>query len=352
MKRILGLAIILVLLSTMMMGCSSGTEKSEEELKAEILAEMKAEMEKEANASKEADANKEADPKGNEAANIETQEKQQNPTTTTETQEKNTTGQPDKPANALIEADEARGYFKYKANMAVNFDIDMDGRDEEIKYEPANGKLIITGYKAVDIDTMFAEKEHFIIIKFSDKYNTEMNMIGIVDYGPSNDPTTSLYSITALGGKKGFGSVGAVPGELVSVTKYDADNMDDFNYKAILIRGEGIEAPVRLSVLPATWFGRNLFTFYTTYNSLIDNIEKYGQDYETKMVLRAERDVRAYSEKDKSSASITIKAGQDVYVLATDNSEWIAMLTEEAVGGWVYISDIDDSFFSGYPIFD
>lgn len=203
------------------------------------------------------------------------------------------------------------------------------------------------------VESVFLEKSYFIIVKFSDKFNTTMNMIGIIDYGPSNDPSTSLYSIIAPRGENSFCEVGSVSGVLVPPSKYNGENMDDFNYKAVLIKGQGIEASVRLSdLLPQTWFGRNLFTYYSTYCSLIDNINKYNQDYETKVLLKAEKDVKVHSEKDLNSETAMIKAGQKVYLIATDNKQWIAVATEEGIEGWVNVKDISPSHFSGYPVFD
>lgn len=254
-------------------------------------------------------------------------------------------------SNVLIESNN-KNYYKYKTNTTVKFDLDGDGKDEQITYDTNKGKLMVAGYDPIDIPTTFAEKEYFIIIKFNDKYNTKMNMIGIIDYGPSSDPTTALYSIIEPRGEKWFGSVGSVGGEIIPPSKYDEDNIDDFNYKAVIREGVGIEAPVRLSVVPQTWWGRNIFTYYSTYCAVIDNINKYNRDYETKSVLTVKNDVTAYKEKDTSSDSFTIKADQQVYLLATDNKEWVAMMAEDETMGWVKVKDITENNFSGFAIFD
>ena len=97
--------------------------------------------------------------------------------------------------------------------------------------------------------------------------------------------------------------------------------------------------------MPQTWFGRNLFTYYSTYVSLIDSIYKYETDYVTKSELKVEKDIIAYSEKDLNSNNIIIKAGQRVKLVATDNSEWVKMYKENGVGGWVCLSEItSDSY--------
>jgi len=363
MRKVLIILLVLLIIASLA-GCSS-EQKSAEELKAEIKAEMEAEaklkekLKEELKEEMEKEKEKEnlqasSKPSAVSNGNIKNEQVVQETGENPKEQETKVSLQPEKVSTVLIESDEAQGYFKYKTNVTVNFDIDGDGIKEEIKYDATNGKLNVSGYKAVDIDAFpFGETEYFIIIEFKDKFDTEMNMIGIIDYGPSSDPTTTLYSIIAPMGEKWFGSVGTVPGEIVPPSKYNEHNMDDFNYKAVLKKGSGIEAPVRLSVGNQTWFGRNLFTYYSTYNSLIDNIEKYEQDYETRSELMVEKDVKAYSEKDTSSESIIIKAGYKAHLVFTDNKEWIYMFSEaDLSGGWVKVTDVTESNFSGFVMFD
>ena len=256
-------------------------------------------------------------------------------------------------SDVLIESN-GSNYYKYKSNESVYFDIDRDGADEEIVYDTAKGRLMVSGYEGISIDTMFAEREYFNIIKFSDKYDTKMGMIGILDYGPSSDIVTNLYSVIEPRGEKTFVSVGSVPGEIVTPSNFDGDNIDDFNYKAVLYDGRGIEAPVRLSILGGlqTWYGRNLFTYYTTYFQLMDNNNKYERDYETRISLRTKNAITAYEEKDFNSNNFTIKGGQVVYLLATDNKEWIGMISKNETMGWVNVKDVTERNFSGFSVFD
>lgn len=267
----------------------------------------------------------------------------------------------------LIESN-GTNYYKYKTNTTVHFDIDQDGTDEEIIYDTENGKLKIAGYEDVDTNEVMdwkpyladkgyiAEKDYFIIIKFNDKFMDDyiMNMIGIIFKGPDGNSITTLYSIIAPMGENWFGKVGQIPGEIVIPSNFDEENMDDFNCKAVLYEKRGVEAPVRLSIIDnlQTWFGRNDFTYYSTYCSLIDNIHKYEQDYITKVELRIEKDVTAYNEKDLSSDNLTIKGGQKVYFIATDNNEWIKILAEDETMGWVNVKDVTESNFSGFIISD
>lgn len=247
-------------------------------------------------------------------------------------------------------------YYKYKTNTTVHFDLDGDGTDEEIRYEVQDierGKLTVKGYEPIDITTEIGEQEYFVIVKFSDKFETTMNMIGIIDYGPSMDPVTQLYSIIAPRGENTLVGVGNVPGQLVHKTQYDSNKKEDFDYKAVLIENKGIEAPVRLSPNHVgTWFGRNLFTYYSTYCSLIDNINKYGQDYKTNVILNIKKPVKAYKEKDKETESVTIKGDQQVTLTATDNETWIKMKADDGTEGWVNVESVTNDNFSGFPMYD
>ncbi len=265
--------------------------------------------------------------------------------------------------NVLIESDGEQGYttyYKYKSNETVHFDLNGDGKKEEIIYQTdydefIPGKLIVSGFDPIEIhDFPFGETDYFIIVKFSDKFGTSMNMIGIIDYGPSMDPTTSLYAIIEPRGEEWFGSVGVIEGELVPPSEYNENSMDDFNYKAVLRYGQGIEAPVRLSysVAPQTWFGRNLFTYYGTYASLIDNIAPYGNDYVTNSELKIEEQVTGYAEKNMAAANVSFKAGQSTRLVATDNDQWIKMVAADGTEGWVLVSDVTAEKFSGFVFFD
>ena len=272
---------------------------------------------------------------------------------------------------ALIESS-GNNYYKFKSNTNVYFDIDQDGINEKINYSIDNdnlkAKLIIDGYNPIEIETFQAETSWFQIINFTDKYGTNMNMIGLFDYGPSADPVTTLYSIIAPNGTKSFVSVGTINAQLVDKSKYIniSDSYDfskeatteylafseDFIGKAFLIENEGIEAPVYLSInIPQVWYGRTLFTYYSTYCSLVDSSEKYDTDYKTYSVLSVTNNVKAYANKDINSEFNFITSGQNVLLYSTDNKDWVAMEAEDGTKGWVHVNDISNDNFDGFVIF-
>jgi hypothetical protein len=258
--------------------------------------------------------------------------------------------------DALIEKIDSN-YYKYPINSTVYFDIDDDGVEEKITYEAkeeevANHNILsIEGYDPIDIYQMNGEN-YFIIIKFSDKFDTNMNMIGTLENGPSCDPLTNFYTIISPQGQKVFTNVGSVEGILVPNSQYNPNNKEDFDYKAVLLDNVGIEAPVRLEPFAGTWFGRNIFTYYSTYCSLIDNINKYNLDYITNIILNVENSVNAYSKKDLNSSSIIINDSQEVTLTATDNKKWVYMKTTDGTEGWINVKDITDTNFSGFLAYD
>ncbi len=370
MRRLLYLLLIMVFTIGLAAGCGANeTVKSEDELKEEIKAEMKAEMkaeqqkEEELRAQAKVEVEAEKKKKQEESKEIQTQQSknlQETPEPKQDTKADTTSTAPGVSKDTLIESNGVN-YYKYRTNETVSFDIDGDGTQEKIKYTTKSDKLdygqailSIDGYKDVDISGASLEDDYFVILKFSDKYDNKMNMIGILDYGPSFDLVTELYSIVdPMGiGEKSFVSVGSVTAEIVPPDQYNENDMDDFNYKAVLLENEGIDAPVRLQVMGQTWFGRSLNVYYTTYVRLLDTTEKYDVDYRTKSDLTTARDIKLHEFKDVNAASFIVKAGEIVHLTATDNKEWVGMATGDGAKGWYSLKDFSPESFTGYAMFD
>ncbi len=247
--------------------------------------------------------------------------------------------------------------LRFNTNETIHFDLNEDGNEEEILYKPGdmseNGQLIVSGFDPIEIaDFPFGETDYFVIARFSDRFGTEMNMIGILDHEPNGWPITHLFAITTPRGEDFLGSVGSVGGKLVSASEYSSQSEDDFNNKAVIIPGEGIEAPVWMSVTPQTWIGRNMFTFYSTYVSLIDNIDPYGIDYITNIELVIEQSITGYLDKDNNSDEVTFLPNQNVRFVATDNEAWVKVIADDGTEGWVPVSEITEDVFSGFRRFN
>ncbi|OEF96987.1 hypothetical protein [Desulfuribacillus alkaliarsenatis] len=360
MKRFLFISLI-VLTIVALIGCSkqASNELSEEEMREQIRAELEAEQQGEQQ-TEQTEQESQGSQSNQQAPTQQQQRTQQQPAQQQPTQP---AAKPQQSGNPLIDSYNEQGktvFYRFRTNETVLFDLNDDGNKEAIIYRTGTtespGELVVSGFEPIEIwDMPFGETEYFVIIRYKDEYNLEMNMIGIIDYGPSMDYTTTFYSIIAPMGEDWFGYVGDVGGKLVPPTEYNDSNQGgidtDWNYKAVLRYGEGIEAPVRLSVTPGSWYGRNIFTYYTTYKTLIDNIDKYNRDYRTDLDLKVERSIKLYDEKSLSSSTTVLEAGQIVQMAMTDNAEWIYMIARDGTKGWARVSDVTESNFSGFLIF-
>ncbi|MBC2727348.1 SH3 domain-containing protein [Desulfosporosinus sp.] len=364
MRRLLYLLLIIVFTIGFAAGCGTNkTLKSEDTLREEVKAEMKAEQEKEEELRAQAKVEVEAEKKKKQEESKKNQQSknpQENPEPNQNSKTDSTSTQPAVSIDPLIESNGVN-YYKYRTNETVSFDIDGDGIQEKIKYTTKSDNLhygqailSIDGYKEMDISGASLENDYFIILEFSDKYDNQMNMIGILDYGPSFDLVTELYSIVDPTGRgeKSFVSVGSVTAEIVPPDKYNENDMDDYNYKAVILENEGIDAPVRLQVMGQTWFGRSLNVYYTTYVRLLDTTEKYDVDYRTKSDLTTAKDIKLHQFKDVNAAGFTVKAGEIVHLIATDNEEWVEIATNDGGKGWYSLKDFSSESFTGYAIFD
>ncbi len=255
--------------------------------------------------------------------------------------------------DSLIQSDKVN-YYKFESNQEVSFDIDNDGTDEKIKYitqendglEFGQVRLLVNNYEAIDLEGIFIQEDYFLIIKFSDKHGTNMNMIGIIDYGPSNDYTTSFYAIRN-NGEKSLVNVGCIGGEIIPLDEYSESNMQHFNYMAVIRENQGIEAPTRLDVMSQTWFGRSIYTFDEKISRLVRNTA-----YMTSSELTTLKDITIYKEKSLDSTSSIIKAGETVQLISTDNREWVEMYTNSSGKVWYNLNYFTLDSFEGYVVFD
>ncbi|KDR95624.1 hypothetical protein SAMN02745945_01475 [Peptoclostridium litorale DSM 5388] len=263
----------------------------------------------------------------------------------------------DKTFSGLIYTND-KNYWEYKPDSTVYSDLDGDGKDEEILFDSSTGKLLVNGYFREAGNMQSTDYSSFAIIAFNDKFGADIGkIIGIKDFGPSMDYTTTFYVYwTEVNGQKSKNpiiSVGTTGGLISRSDTFDRSNSEDFNTKAILT-DEGIEAPVRLEKIH-TWWGRNIFTYYGTYKSLINNIHKYDQDYDTSLgnnVLYQKESSTYYSEKDENSPSVISSGGQNIRMTKTDDNEWVYMVADDGTQGWARIETVKSSGYDGFQFYD
>ena len=251
-----------------------------------------------------------------------------------------------------------KNYWEYRPDSTVYSDLDGDGKDEEILFDSATGKLFVNGHYIEAGNMQSTDYSSFVIIAFNDKFGSDIGkIIGIKDFGPSMDYSTTIYVYwTEVNGQKSKNpifSVGTTGGLISRSDTFDRSNPYDFNTKAILT-AEGIEAPERLEKIH-TWWGRNLYTYYGTYKSLINNIYKYDRDYDTSLgnnTLYQKESNKYYSEKNESSPFVISNGGQNISMTKTDDENWVYMVADDGTQGWVKIETVKSPEYEGFQFYD
>jgi len=235
-------------------------------------------------------------------------------------------------------------YYAFKSNEKVSFDLDGDGRDEVIEYRPADEwgfDLTVSGYGTLSAEALNLETDRFSIVKYEDPYQDDFDryVIGILEYGPSDDLLTRLYAvIDAPDGSEAFVSIGSLQGELVDEADFDFEK--DFDTKAFAMADNGFNAPVRMTLLPITCFGRTQFIYNATDVRLADAVIENQLDYVTRITSHINADILVYDEKDTGATSRTITGGQEVTLAATDNVNWVYLMSDRGESGWVEAEQI------------
>ncbi len=163
------------------------------------------------------------------------------------------------------------------------------------------------GYYILDIDT-------------SDSYRE----IAILDEGPSNDPRTYIFRYT---------------GEELKYCGYVTDFPD---HSTFCTNGDGsITASKRLSILQTWWADA---TWKLSDEDILveqsrDMYYTYQPVPEEATTNHATRELKLYKRPDKTSASITVKKGEIIQLTATDNKNWIEIISESGTIGWFYLHD-------------
>ena len=248
-------------------------------------------------------------------------------------------------------------YYQFSANQQILFDLNEDGVNEEIYFDTTDFMqctLSISGYHPVVEEGINLETTYFSVVKYHDPYSSDFDFyaIGILDYGPSSDLVTKLYAVVPTPmGDEAFVSVGSIGGMLVDRDVYDMSDEVKFNEFAFSQEANGLNVPVRLSLLPITWYGRNDFVYHTTNMRLMDQGEDRGELYETNISSKIAEDVMVYGERDKSAATKVILGGQELNFIETDNVEWIFVTAEDGAMGWLHKDDVDFEIFTDMTLY-
>jgi hypothetical protein len=243
----------------------------------------------------------------------------------------------------LIEVKEENGietYWSYGPNQEVYFDLDSDNNIEKIVFDTKNNELRVNDNHIVNLDESII-KTNFLILRYYDHYDAEMFLIGLEKRDANDDVVkTNLYALIKPDGQKWFGSVGEIRGSIQLPHEVNLESKIDFDTKAIIIYGEGINAPVKLNVFNNDEvIGRSLFTYYSTYKQFVDNSNQYDNDYIINFEGTLKNPIMVYKSKEEMNGE-EIKKNTKIKFLTTDNDRWTYILCENGTSGYTIIQDI------------
>lgn len=236
----------------------------------------------------------------------------------------------------------------------VSYDLNGDGIDEDISVnaqEYADGKLTVGN---VSVDFMAINPTgYFTIVNVDQSEN--MLLVGISDYGFSDDDMTVLY---AYDGER-ITDMGAF-GDILGQNSYDKPGA--------VCHGDGtISARVRMDVL-GTWTAMGLYQMGE--NGLEDQTDLYlrmdWEDQITGWEVTTKAELAMYTDGTQTGERVIVPAGTMVRMTAVrrgqeDNTHWACfevdsmsatlwLLTEET--DWQTYVQTDDGLISSDEIFE
>lgn len=222
----------------------------------------------------------------------------------------------------------------YQGGEEVKVDLDGDGVLESLQYKVReqqndfganngevtnveermkffiNGKERLTAENAEGELLLEAPSKEFIIVDIDEK--DDYKEIVFIDEGPSADYTTTYFRYDH--------------GKLI----YLGMTYDDRNG----VLGDGkIISSERASILQTWWIDK----VYELKNNILQEVPQ--ELYETDFVVGLLREVPIYQEKDEMSETFTVKEGEKIRLLGTDNISWIAIETQDGRKGWIKIDE-------------
>jgi len=219
------------------------------------------------------------------------------------------------------------------AKSSVKVDLNGDGMDDDVYYEPSTdgysiGHLSVNGTdftKALYDNGLYTdnlEPKYYCItdIDTSDK----MLEIAIMDYGPSDDCVTHFFRYDGTALKY----IGNISGLIIS----------SFNDKSDLaFNGDGtISSYMRLGVVQ-TWFAKVNWKLSASGSFEPVPQDLYYPNSDTGCNVTTRVDITAYEKNDAASAKSTLTKGTALTFFATDNKEWLLAETKDKKQFWIHL---------------
>lgn len=210
----------------------------------------------------------------------------------------------------------------YQLGQAVTLDINGDGSSEKILCQKEGGKVKVT----INDSSLVIESDNpsqfyaIVDIDNKDKYQE----IALSDFGPSNDLTSVFCyydgkNVIAMGKTQGL---------------YNIENKLD---GSILIDGSGkIIAKTRSKILQ-TWFYDKEFLLNSNHRLQEIPVNLYPTDYDVYVI----QPIKLYADTKDKDPTLSIKDGQTLKIIGTDNQVWCLVQTTTGVKGWIAVDHYD-----------
>ncbi|PKM73407.1 MAG: hypothetical protein CVU91_05630 [Firmicutes bacterium HGW-Firmicutes-16] len=219
-----------------------------------------------------------------------------------------------------------------KAGNSVTVDLNGDGKEDEVYYEPDEDTYSIlhlsvngTDYAGSVYDQEFYSDNlegAYCITNIDASDN--MLEIAIMDYGPSDDCITSFFRYDG----NDLIYLGNVSGLIASSYSDKSD---------LTFNGDGtISSYVRLSVMQ-TWFANVDWQLADTGRFEVVPTDLYYPTSESGCDVTALADIYLYVINSDSSAKTVLTAGAALKLIATDNLQWVLAETSDGKECWIHL---------------
>ncbi len=244
---------------------------------------------------------------------------------------------------SLLEIREEEGievYWSFRSDSEVYFDLDNDGSIEKIVLDTNNYELRVNDEYIVNLPETINDRS-FYILRYYDSYDIEMFLVGVENedsYG--NIIKTNLFAFIKPMNEKWFGSVGSISAKIYLPELVNLNNVVDFNTKATLKYGKGIDIPVKIDIFnERDIYGRTFYTYYSTYKMFVDNSKKYDKDYILNFESIIKEAVMLYPNKEEIQGKM-LNENTKVTFVSTDNNKWAYIIADDGNSGYVLVKDL------------
>ena len=231
-----------------------------------------------------------------------------------------------------------------------SYDLDGDGVIETLhydRYEKENEYYIETlplltiNNDQYDMEALSELGAHLCNSDYGEWYIVDLDItdsykeIALYDDGPSGDPVT--YFLRYEKGKLSY--IGAV-GDMPKASSFS-------------VNGDGtVNSMIRLAIYQ-TWWADTIYSF-NEEGKLVEQRPEWYQPYIWRHSGYTEeyivQDIELYESASLDAKSVSLSAGTEVYLTATDDEHWIQVTTTDWQKAWFYVKGYDSVQLPGQTL--